>query len=133
MKNKKKIISCICLIPLICFISFMYMFFIKTETIRITWMPVVDAQDVINQYIQVGYCSSGYISADKSYAEVEVTEWQRRKWLNYLYDDIGGYIERANQINYMNIKVSSDTKSLTVSADREVSFETLATYLGIIS
>ncbi len=46
---------------------------------------------------------------------------------------MAGFLERANKIEHMNIYVSSDTKEMIVSADREVSFETLATYLGIIA
>lgn len=96
-------------------------------------MPVPDGQEQVDIFVQMGYCSNGYVSDDNTYAEIEITEWQRKKWLNDLYTEVGNLIEEANEINHMRISVSADTKKVTVHANREVNLRTLATYLGIIS
>lgn len=96
-------------------------------------MPTKDAKEQINEYKKAGYCTAGYIAEDDSYAEIRLTEWQRRKWLKGLYEQVADFLKRANEINHMGIEVSSDMKEFTVYADREVNFQTLATYLGIIA
>lgn len=96
-------------------------------------MPTKDAKEQINEYRKAGYCTAGYIAGDDSYAEISLTERQRRKWLKDLYEQVADFLKRANEINHMGIEVSSDMKEFTVYADREVNFQTLATYVGIIA
>lgn len=115
-----------CLVPL-------YLFFVKTESLRITWMPVPDVQEQINVYEELGYCSGGYITEDNKYAVIELSSWQKLKWKKHLYDDMYGFINRANEVEYMRFQLSTDVKELTVQVNRDISFETLATYFGLVA
>lgn len=133
MKNRKLCMGIGIAIPIVCCLIILYLLFVKTDTIRFTWMPVPDAQEQIDIFAEIGYCNGGFVSDDKSYVEIKLTERQRRKWLRDMYEEVADFVERANEISHMRIEVSSDTKKLTVYADREVSFQNLATYLGIIT
>lgn len=130
--KKRKIILVGIGIMFICCAIPIYLVFVKIDNVRLTMMPVPDVQEQIDIFAELGYCSGGYVSEDNTYAEVKLTKWQRKKWLNDLYVEVNDFISKANEIEYMNIAMSSDFKELTVHADKEVSFQTLATYLGAI-
>lgn len=132
MKKRKRVVIAGSVV-LIFFMLIIYVFFVKTDTIKVTWMPTPDVQEQINEYIKAGYCIGGYVAEDYTYAEIRLSTWQRYKWLTFLDKDIVEFVERANEINHMKFQVSSDTKEMIVYADREVNFQTLATYLGIIA
>lgn len=131
--EKKKRVVLVASITLIVGLIIIYMFFVKTDTIMVTWMPTKDGVEQINEYKKAGYCIAGYIADDYSFAEIKLTEWQKRKWLKNLYEQVEDLIERANEIEYMRFQVSTNTKELIIYADRKVNFESLATYLGIIA
>lgn len=120
-------------ILIMCSLIILYLFFLRTDTIKLTWMPVPDVQKQIDVFVEMGYCKEGVVSEDNTYAEIELSLWQRKKWKEYLYNTITDFIERANEIKHMKFQVSSDIKEMTIYADKEVNFQTLATYLGIIA
>lgn len=96
-------------------------------------MPVPDVQEQIDIFKELGYCSRGYVSADNKYAVIELSLWQKSKWNRCLYNDLNGFINSANEIKFMKFQVSSDMEELTVLVSRDVSFETLATYFGLVA
>lgn len=130
MKNKKTFLAIGIMITIMCCIVVIFIFFIKTDSIQLTLMPVPDIEEQIEVFAELGYCEEGTVNED--YVEIELTKWQRMKWLKDLKIELENYLKEANEIKHMNIFVSSDTKELKVYADKKVNFQTLATYLGII-
>lgn len=133
MKNRKRFLG-ISIATLIVFcLLFLYCFFIKAETIKFTWMPTTDVNEQINEYIKAGYCKSGYVPEDNTYAEIKLTKWQRKKWLEFEKEDLHYMLEEVNKLERLNISISNSMDKMTVFAYKDVSLETLATYLTILS
>ncbi len=133
MNKIRKKVLCFVSVILICCILLCYRIFIRMETVEIPWMPVTDIQSSIDVYASLGYCSGGHINEDELGAIIHLTDWQRQKWLKKLYDETGQCIEDANEIKNIRFSVTSDTKEVVLHIDKEVSFETLATYCGLLA
>lgn len=129
--KRKKVLTRLLMLFICCFVC-LYMYFIKTESIVIAWMPTPDITEQVKEYMEAGYCMGGEVSEDGLGATLHLTQWQRQKWLKFLYGDVEQFVEQANGLDYMYIEVSEDTKKVTLHINKQVSFETLATYLGII-
>lgn len=132
MKNRKRIIIMVIVAFIICVFGFCYFIFFRTERIFLSMMPVPDIQEQIDVHKELGYCMGGYVDENGTGAVIEVTKWQKKKWLDTLYEELADYLNNANEINHMKINMSSDTKQIVVYADKEVNYKTLATYLGAI-
>lgn len=133
LKNRKRIAIVGIIIAIICCLIPFYMIFIKTESIIVTWMPMTDVNEQINEYIKAGYCKSGYVPEDNTYAEIKLTKWQRKKWLEFEKEDLHYMLEEVNKLERLNISISNSMDKMTVFAYKDVSLETLATYLTILS
>lgn len=132
MKNRKKYIIGLMLL-LICSIISGYFMFVKEEKIIITSMLAPDIQEQIEEYKRAGKCNDGYFNEAKTEVVLELTKWQRKKWLNSEYKNMEKFISLANDIDHMQVFISEDTKKMFIYADKDVSFQNMATYFGMLS
>ena len=131
MNMKKKILTgiamCFALILAVIAAVGIY-YFVLIETIELSIMPVPDIKEQLDVYEEMNFCKSGYIDEENTKVIIDLTRYQRKKWLKFVQEDMENMIESANDMEYMEYHVSEDVKELTLIATERVSFRDVATY-----
>ena len=105
-------------------------YFVLTETIVLDSIPAPDIQEQIEIYEELGYCREGYFDGNST--EIQLTRYQRQKWIKVVQEDLHFMLEKANKLENMKYEISRDAKELTLIANESVSFKSAGTYLLVL-
>ena len=103
-------------------------YFVLTETITLTAIPAPDIQEQLDIYVEIGLCQKTKINEDETAAIIQLTRYQRQKWIKVVQEDLQFMLEKANGLENMQFEISSDAKELTLRANEKMSYNWAATY-----
>ena len=101
-------------------------YFVLTETIVLDSVPATDIQEQVEVYVELGYCRRGYFDGNST--EIQLTRYQRQKWIKAVKEELQFMLEKANALKNMQFEISSDAKELTLRANEKMSYNRAATY-----
>ena len=103
----------------------------ESDTIELTAIPTSDVQEQLDVFVEAGLCWKAYVNEDETAAVIHLSKKQREKWKVWITDSMNRSLEDVNKQEDLKFYVSEDRKKLTLSANENMSYKTVAAYVSI--